>query len=376
MIESLISFLSERFAPGPLFGWASVAFLLLIPLIWVSYRSARKRLTIRFSSTESLEAVGDTWIARTRFILPLLRMLAVLALIVAMARPQSPGAYRDTTEGIAIQMVLDISGSMSEEDFAMDGQWVRRLDAVKRVFRDFVLGRGPLAGRENDLVGMTTFAMYADSPFPLTLDHASLANLLDETDIPGWVDGQQVREDVEAGYTALGDAITLAADDLRRAGEQAVAGVPGAERAKSRVMILLTDGADNPARLRNAPPPPDPLEAARIAARLGIKVYTIGAVGTQRRQQRGFGLFTPRRAQVDEGLLKRIAEITDGQYFRATDTESLRSVYEEIDELERRRTGERTFRDNVYAAKLAMLIALGLLMAEIVLVNTRYRKIP
>jgi Ca-activated chloride channel family protein len=218
--------------------------------------------------------------------------------------------------------------------------------------------------------------MFADSPCPLTLDHASLVNLLEETEIPGWVDGRQVREDMESGYTALGDAIVLATDDLRRAGEQAVAGVPGAERVKSRVMILLTDGADNPAKFRGGPPPPSPLEAAKVAARLGIKVYTIGAVGSARRPRGAFGIFGGPRAQVDEALLKRIAGITEGKYFRATDMDSLRTIYAEIDELERRRTGERSFQDNVYAAKVAMLIALGLLMGELVLANTRYRKIP
>jgi Ca-activated chloride channel family protein len=300
----------------------------------------------------------------------------VLALIVALARPQSPGTYRDTSEGIAIQMVLDVSGSMAEQDFALDGRWTRRLDAVKRVFRDFVLGRGSLGGRENDLIGMTAFAMYADSPCPLTLDHASLVNLLGETDIPGWVDGKQVREDMEAGYTALGDAIVLATDDLRRAGDQAIAGVPGAETAKSRVMILLTDGADNPPQIPNAPPAPNPIEAAKVAARLGIKIYTIGAVGSTRRPRDSFGFFGRPRAQVDERLLKRVAEITGAEYFRATDTDSLRTIYDKIDQLERRRTGERSFQDNVQAARMAMLIGLVLLMGELVLVNTRYRKIP
>ncbi len=366
MIDSFLSFLSERFAPGPLFAWASVAFLALIPLIWLRHRAVRKRVMVRFSSADALHSLGGTWGMRTRFLLPLLRVLAVVALIVALARPQSIGAYRDTSEGIAIQMVLDVSGSMAEEDFAMDSQWVRRLDAVKRVFRDFVLGRGPLHGRENDLVGMTTFAMYADSSCPLTLDHASLANLLQETEIPGWVDGRQVRQDMEADNTSLGDAIALAADDLRRAGEQAVAGVPGAEKAKSRVMILLTDGADNPPQLRNAPPPPNPLDAAKVAARLGIKIYTIGAVGSDRRP----------RAQVDERLLQRVADISDGKYFRATDTDSLQTIYEEIDQLERRRTSERTFHDNVRAAKVAMLTALVLLMVEFLLANTRYRRVP
>ena len=372
----MIDFLAEQFAPGPVFGWICMVLACLVPLVWVRLGIQRWRVPVRFSCAELLRPIGATWATRTRFILPLLRTLAILSLLIALARPQSVGAYRDTSEGIAIQMVLDVSGSMAQEDFHMDGQWVRRLDAVKRVFQDFVVGRGSLGGRDNDLIGMTTFAMYADSSCPLTLDHATLVDLLKETEIPGWIDRRQVRTDDEAGYTALGDAIVLACDDLRRAGEQAVAGVPGAEAAKSRVMILLTDGADNPPEFHGGPPPPDPLEAARVAARLGIKIYTIGAVGTARQPMRGFGFFANRRAQVDEPALKQIADVSGGKYFRATDTDSLRTIYEEIDSLERRRTGERTYLDNVHAATLAMVAGLAFLMTELILVNTRFRRIP
>ncbi|MFQ5463463.1 MAG: VWA domain-containing protein [Phycisphaerae bacterium] len=371
----MMAWLRETFAPGPVFLWICLAGLLLIPLIWYRYRDSRTRVPVRFSTASILRSLSATWATRTGLVLPLLKTLAVLAILVALARPQSPGSYRDTSEGIAIQMVLDVSGSMSETDFLMDGQWVRRLDAVKRVFRDFALGRGDLPGRDNDLIGMTTFAMFADSPCPLTLDHATLAALLDETEIPGWVDGRQVRADQEADYTALGDAIALAADDLRRAGEQAIAGVSGAAAAKSRVMILLTDGANNPAPFRDAPPAPDPQEAAQVAARMGIKIYTIGAVGDQRRR-RGFGFFGARGMQVDEAALKSIAKVTGGKYFRATDTDSLRTIYEEIDRLERKKTGERVFKDDTYAAKIAMLAGLALLMLETLLSNTRYRRIP
>ncbi len=371
----MMDYLAGRFAPGPLFAWSCVAFLALIPLVWVRAGGGRRRSAVRFSSLDPMRGLPSTWATRTRFVLPLLRTLAILALIIALARPQSGGGYRDTSEGIAIQMVLDISGSMAQEDFIIDGRRARRVDAVKRVFEDFVLGRGALPGREGDLIGMTTFAMYADTRCPLTLDQGSVCDLLRATDIPGWVDGRQIREHLEAGYTALGEAIVLATDDLRRAGEQAVAGVPGAEAAKSRVMILLTDGANNPAPIPGVEPP-NPIEAARVAATLGIKIYTIGAVGSQQVSRLGRGFFQPPRAQVDEPTLKTIASLTGGRYFRATDTESLRTIYDEIDQLERHRTGERIFRDNVRAATLAMLAALALLMVELLLVNTRYRRIP
>lgn len=371
----MMEFLAERFAPGPLFGWLCPALLLLIPLVWWRARDRRERPTVRISTIEPLRLAGTSLAARTRFILPLLRSFAILALIVALARPQAGGSYRDIREGIAIQMVLDVSGSMSAEDFILDGRPARRLDAVKQVFRDFVLGSGFLSGRENDLIGMTAFAMYADTTCPLTLDHGSLIDLLDETDIPGWIDGRQVREDMEAGFTSLGAAIVAATDDLRRAGEQAIAGVPGAEAAKSRVMILLTDGANHPPDHPGIDPP-DPVAAAKVAGTLGIKVYTIGAVGKAVQQQRRMSMLFQRRPEVDEPTLKEIARVTRGKYFRATDTDSLKTIYDEIGRLETRRTGERTFRDDIRASNLAMLIAVGLLMTEQLLSTTRYRRIP
>lgn len=371
----MTEWLSQSFSPGPLFWWLCAASLVLIPFVWIRAGQHKRRPTFRFSSIVSVGAIGTTFAQRSRFVLPLLRTLALLALIVALARPQSTGAYKDFQEGIAIQMVLDVSGSMATDDFIMNGRRVRRLDAVKKVFHDFVLGESDDGARENDLIGMTSFAMYADTPCPLTLDHASLVNLLDETDIPGWVDGRQVREHREAGYTALGDAIVVATDDLRRAGEQAIAGVPGAESAKSKVMILLTDGQNHPAPLRGVESP-DPIEAANVAATLGIKIYTIGAVGSAGSGRNDPRVFFQRRAEVDEPMLKNIAAATGGKYFRATSTDSLATIYEEIDRLERRRTGERSFHDNVAAAKIAMLIALGLLSLELLLVNTRFRRIP
>ncbi len=366
----MIDWLNSHFLPGPLFGWWCLISAALIPVVWIR-AGLRRRPAIRFSSTRLVGMLPKTWAHRGRFLLPLLRSAAIVALIVALARPQSAGSYEDLKEGIAIQMVLDVSGSMREDDFVLDGRRARRLDAVKKVFNDFVLGGDGAAGRDNDLIGMTTFAMYADTPCPLTLDHGSLSDLLAQTDIPGWVDGQQIREDPEAGFTALGDAIIRATDDLRRAGEQAIEGVPGAEAARSRVMILLTDGADNPPKTQGTPPP-DPLDAARVAATLGIKVYTIGAVGSSP-VRRSFFQQAP---QVNEPMLREIAGLTGGTYFRATDTNSLVTIYDEIDRLERRRTGERSFQDNTEGARLAMLVGLALLMLELTLTHTRFRTIP
>jgi Ca-activated chloride channel family protein len=358
----MIDRLGEWFEPGPLFWPLCVVFLALIPLVWWRARGASARPTMRFSSVEGAAALGSSWVIRTGFVLPLLRTLALLALIFALARPQSGGEVIDTRRGIAIEMVLDVSGSMSEPDFRIDGQAARRLDAVKRVFREFVLGADGLSGRPNDMIGMTTFAMYADARCPLTLDHANLVNLLDQTEIPGWVDGVDRYRHPEADNTSLGDAIVLATDELRRAGEQARAGVLGAEAARSLVMILLTDGANNPPPQHKGTAP-DPVESARLAARAS-------GMGPQG------GFFTRPTAQVDEPTLRRIAAETGGTYFRATDTKSLMTIYDEIDKLERYATGERSYQDNTRAANVAMLIAMGLLAGEVLLVNTRYRRIP
>lgn len=367
----MIDRIRTLFEPGPLFTPLCIVMLALIPLVWWRARRGRSRPTMRFSSVDGLALLGSSWAIRSAFVVPLLRTLALLALIFAMARPQAGGEVIDTRQGIAIQMVLDVSGSMSERDFRIDGQPARRVDAVKRVFRDFVIGADGLSGRPNDMIGMTTFAMYADTRCPLTLDHANLVNLLDETEIPGWIDGVERYRHPEADYTSLGDAIVLGTDELRRAGEQARAGIAGAEAAKSLVMILLTDGADNPPP-QHRDTAPNPIEAAELASELGIKVYTIGAVGASGLGRRG-GFFG---RQVDEPTLRKIAENTGGKYFRATDTRSLETIYEEIDRLERHVTGERTYQDDTRAANIAMLAALGLLAGEALLVSTRYRRVP
>lgn len=370
----MIEWVQERFAPGPIFVWVCGAALLLIPLIWLRAMRTSKRPTLRFSSLRWLEGVPGGWAARLWFVPPLLRTLAVLCVILAIARPQRGGEFSDSREGIAIQLILDVSGSMQEPDFVIQNRRVRRLDAVKAVLEDFVLGKEKLRGREGDLVGLTTFAKFADTVSPLTLDHASLIDLLRQTDIPGFINGQQVRQEEEAGFTSIGDALTLATDDLRRAGEQAIEGVPGAEAAKSRVIVMLTDGANNPPEIAGVTPI-SPLDAAAVAAKLGIKIYTIGA-GSEQPRGSGFGFLVQRRQEFDEELLKQIAAAASGRYFRATDTKSLETIYEEIDRLERRKTGERTFQDHVAAARMAMFVGLGLLLCEALLIQTRLRRIP
>lgn len=366
-------------APGIMFAVLAGLFLFLIPFIWIDRLSLRRRPTMRFSVAGSTADLPKSWRQRTVWALPLLRSTGMLLLIFALLRPQSVGQTRDTSEGIAIEMVLDISGSMAETDFIVNGMPVRRIDAAKQVFRDFVLGTGDLPGRPHDLIGMTVFAMYPDVRCPLTLDHGNLISLLRETDIPGWVRGRREWDHPESHFTALGNAIVRATDELRKAGEQAVAGIPGAEAARSKVMVLLTDGYNNPAPELKADSA-DPVEAARLAAKLGIRIYTVGAVGTPdagRNRVRGlFGAMTPRTAEVDETTLKAIADVTGGRYFRAENVEGLTTIYREIDQLERRKTGQRVFHDDTGLARRLILAGLAMIVSELMLAYFVYRRSP
>jgi len=361
------------------------AFLILlavIPLIWWRWLSPRRRGAIRFSELGRLRRLGATWATRARVILPVLRSLTVASLVVALARPQKGNELtRIYAEGIAIQMVVDVSGSMRAMDFVFDKQRHNRLDAVKRVFRRFVEGGDGLAGRDSDLIGMITFARYADVKCPLTFDHANLLRVLEQTKI--------VTERSEDG-TAIGDAIALGVERLRQV-RVTPAGTPAAEtgQVKSRVMILLTDGRQNAGQL-------DPIRAAQIAKAFDIKIYTIGA-GTKGlapypvKDFFGNVMLRPMPVEIDEETLKKVAEITGGRYFRATDLDSLKRIYAEIDQLERTRTEERRYMEYIDLATTSpgrgsrlrrllpvplLWIPLILLTAEIVLANTRFRKVP
>jgi Ca-activated chloride channel family protein len=330
---------------------AALLVLLMLPLLWYLWTRPRWRPVIRYSGLTELRAAAGAGPARVRAVLPGLRSLAIACLVVAAARPQLPdAATRIFAEGIAILMVVDTSSSMRDLDLSPPGRTMTRLDVVKEVFRRFVEGGDGLPGRPNDLIGMIRFARYADSVVPLTLDHKNLLEALAATQI---VTAQQ-----EDG-TAIGDGLALAVErlkDLKRtvgSGEQIV--------IKSRIVILLTDGENNFGMVT-------PAQAGELAARYGIKVYTIAA-GTGRNV--GF-----LRLPLDDRDLRRIAEVTGGRHFHATDAESLRRIYEEIDKLERTRVEERTYaswRELSWPWLAAAFAALG---AQMLLEGTLLRKIP
>lgn len=302
--------------------------LLLVPLVLFFSRHRQRPAAVAYSALHDLTTLPRSVMTRLREALPLLRALVLVLCVVALARPQQGlEATRIYGDGIAIVMVVDISSSMSTPDAVLDGQASSRLELVKQTFRDFV------RGREGDLIGMATFARYADSVCPLTLDYDTLLSLLDQVDIV-----PQAEED----GTAIGEAIALGVERLQDS------------QAPSRVMILLTDGTNN----AGATPP---LQAAQIAKALGVKIYAIG---------------TGNEYAIDELALLEIAARTGGRYFHATDDEALHRIYAAIDRLETTATVSEHYRQ--YAERFAwfLLPALGLLLLEMALVNTRLLSIP
>ena len=236
-------------------------------------------------------------------------------------------------------MVVDISGSMQALDLSTDDRERTRLQAVQDVFEDFVLGGGGLEGRPNDAIGLVSFAGFADTASPLTLDHENVVAIARNLEI--------VSIQSEDG-TAIGDGLGLAVERLRES------------QAQSRIAVLLTDGVHNAGVEA-------PAAAAELARTQGVRVYTIGAGTTGLAPVRVRDPLTGRTAlrampvEVDEATLEDIADSTGGRYFRATDAEGLERVYEEIDRLERTRITEE--RSRQYVEFFSIPLAAGLLLA-------------
>jgi len=307
------------------------------------------------------------------------RLLCLGLLIVALARPRKGTVLSEiATEGVAIQAVVDHSGSMQTE---MDyyGERLNRLEAVKKVLADFIIGdKQGLAGRSSDLIGLITFARYADTTCPLVLSHNVLLEFLKETAI--------VRLRSEDG-TAIGDALALAAARLKKAeeeieqrrmrlglsrGQESEEKQEPGFKIKSKAIILLTDGRHNAGQY-------DPLQAAELAKEWGIKIYTIGIGSAQSYTtiQTMMGSFkVPTNQELDEGLLKAIAEKTGGFYSRADDAEALHEIVEKIDRLEK--TEVKSIQYTQYAERFGPWTAgaLLLLALEMLAGCTVFRKIP
>lgn len=349
--------------------WMFALLLAIPPALWWRLRKRRSG-AIRFSSTASAARAARSWKQRLSFLPTALRVLALLLLVAALARPQKGmERVRDINQGIAIEMVVDRSGSMGAE-MEFRGQRMNRLDVVKRVFEDFVMGDGKeLKGRPNDLIGMISFARYADTVCPLTLAHGTMPRFLEAVKL---VEGDR---NPEQG-TAVGDGLALAAARLKTAEETLKQQAPDREdnyEIKSKVVILLTDGDDNSSKRK-------PMEAAKLAAEWNIKVHTIAVGGdeTVQAQNNVFGAFLTRggRPTIDTKILEQIAEETGGKFFLARDAEALDTIYREIDALERSEIESIRFVDYKELFLPFALAALLLLSLESILGNTVFRKIP
>ncbi len=317
-------------------------FLAIIPLmiVWHWKVGRLREPSIRYSSLKTFGTIPATWRERLNSAPVVLRSIAVGLLIVGLARPQTFSSSENmTTEGIDIVIALDISGSMTSEDFKPN-----RIEAAKSVAEKFI------DGRPNDRIGLVIFAREAFTQCPLTIDHDVLKNLLRKVE-PGMVpDG-----------TAIGNGLADAVGRLKN-GE-----------AKSKVVILMTDGVNNSGEI-------DPLTAAEIAKTYGVRVYTIG-IGTNGSApypvQTPFGIrYQMIPVQIDEGLLQQIANITGGEYFRATGNRTLREVYQKIDKLEKSKIKVTSYR---YAAELFtgwLDAGLILLLVELGLSRVILRKVP
>ena len=341
----------------------------LAPLLLLAWLAARRgRPTLLFASRALFDGAPTTWAQRLARALARGQWLALALLVVALARPQRGlEEHRIRSDGIAIVMALDRSGSMAALDFELDGVRHDRLTVVKRVFRDFVAGDGALAGRPDDLIGLVSFGGWPEERCPLTLDHGALLQTLDGVVIPEpWVDerGRQVAAELfeEANATAIGDALAMACER--------VAATP----AKSKVVVLLSDGGQTAGLLA-------PDEAAQAARDLGVRVHTIGVGTTGRvpfpvRDRFGQVSYVPRQVELDEKTLRQIAETTGGHYWNAQDRATLTRVYEEIDRLERTAIEGASYVEWNELYRWLLGPAALLLLLESVLRATRLRTLP
>jgi len=323
--------------------------LILLPFVAAGiYWSVKKDASrgIRFSSGSLLSGLKRSFKVRLSRNLFILRIVSVSLLVLALARPQSALLNsRVRAEGIDIVLALDCSTSMLAEDFTLGSSRRNRIEVVKSVVRDFI------KGRSNDRIGIVAFASRAYAISPLTLDYGWLLENL-----------ERVKAGLIEDGTAIGSGISSSLNRLKNT------------KAKSKVIILLTDGRNNTGNI-------SPLTAAEAAQALKIKIYTIGAgakglVPYPVQDFFGRTVYQNIEVDIDEDTLKRIATITGGKYFRATDTKSLQEIYKEIDSLEKTPEEQKGYMR--YEELFAYFLVPGLiiLLLEIILANSILRKLP
>lgn len=349
-MESAIRWVYAQFHVEPTHPWLVFVALLAIPAYVLSRLSAGR---VVFSSLRALPLGGATWRTRLAWLPDALNAAAVVALAIALTGPRAGDhSARVRRDGIAVMMAVDVSGSMRALDLSERNRELTRLDAVKQAFERFVLGGGRLGGRPDDAIGLVAFASYAETRSPLTLDHGNLATA---------ARALAFARDEESS-TAIGAGLELAVQRL------------GEFKARSKVAILLTDGESNVHDI-------DEDTAIDDAVKAGVKVYTIGAgtVGVapiRVPRSDGSSELMQTRVSIDEALLRKIADKTHGQYFRATDHDGLIQIYEQIDKLERATLEEERFTEyrQFYAGYL--VLAMALVVLAFVLRGTVLRRLP
>ena len=320
--------------------------LLIIPyLIWYVMFRKKSEPTLRMSDTFAFNYAPKSWRVKLMPLQLLLRIVTFTLIVIVLARPQTSNSWKNkSVEGIDIMLAIDVSTSMLAEDLKPN-----RIEAAKAVASEFIIGR------PNDNIGLSIFAGEAFTQCPMTTDHASLLNLL-----------QNVRTDIAArGLISDGTAIGMGLAN-------AVTRLKGS-KAKSKVVILLTDGSNNMGDI-------SPMTAAEIAQSLGIRVYTIG-VGTNKvapypMPVAGGVQYVNMPVEIDTKMLADIAAATEGDFYRATNTAELKNIYKEIDRLEKSKLNVKKFSKRYEAYQPFALAAAISLLIEILLRITVFRRIP
>ena len=319
--------------------------LLMIPyLIWYLMYRKKSEPTMRMSDTRAYRYAPRSWRVTLMPLQLLLRLAVFVLLVLVLARPQTQNSWKnETIEGIDIMLAMDVSTSMLAEDLKPN-----RIEAAKQVAADFIVGR------PNDNIGLTIFAGEAFTQCPMTVDHASLLNLLHNvrTDI-----AQRLIED----GTAIGMGLANAVSRLKES------------KAKSKVVILLTDGSNNRGDL-------SPMTAAEIAKSFGIRVYTIG-VGTNKvapypMPVAGGIQYINIPVEIDTKMLNDIAAATEGNFYRATNNKELQQIYKDIDKLEKSKLNVKKYSKRYEAYQPYAIAAVILLLLEILLRITVFRRLP
>jgi Ca-activated chloride channel homolog len=318
--------------------------LLLLPLWLLRRRWVQKNLKggLTFSQLGLAGQLGFSWTTRFFKGLYVFKLIGIAAVILAFARPQLGSAEEDIlTEGVDIMITIDISGSMAAEDFRPRN----RISVAKQVVQDFV------RGRQSDRIGLVVFAAKSFTKCPLTIDYDVLLRQIDDVNLGAIEDG-----------TAIGNGLATAVNRLRLS------------KAKSRVIILLTDGVNNSGEI-------DPLTAADIAKSLGIKVYTVGVgregIAPFPVNDPVFGRrYVDVEVKIDEEILQKISQSTGAQYFRAFDSDSLQQIFRTIDGLEKSKISVKSYTHYNEIFSYFLWPGLGFLVGEALLSHTRFRKLP